>query len=92
MVEGLFHQGATTVEDKLMEDVKTRESEEQKQNLVRGNHVQSLSFPVQHGSGSREALEGSLTQHSRHCTPCKGCVRYRNSKDVSVDVVKVWLL
>ena len=36
MVEGFFDRGASIVEDKLVEDLKTRETEEQKQNRVRG--------------------------------------------------------
>ena len=36
MVEGFFDRGASIVEDKLVEDLKTRESEEQKRNRVRG--------------------------------------------------------
>ncbi|KAM5320962.1 glutamate dehydrogenase 1, mitochondrial isoform 1-T1 [Glossophaga mutica] len=94
MVEGFFDRGASIVEDKLVEDLKTRESEEQKRNRVRGilriikpcNHVLSLSFPIRRDNGSWEVIEGYRAQHSQHRTPCKGGIRY--STDVSVDEVK----
>ncbi|XP_059983133.1 glutamate dehydrogenase 1, mitochondrial isoform X2 [Lagenorhynchus albirostris] len=94
MVEGFFDRGASIVEDKLVEDLKIRESEEQKRNRVRGilriikpcNHVLSLSFPIRRDDGSWEVIEGYRAQHSQHRTPCKGGIRY--STDVSVDEVK----
>uniref|UniRef100_A0A8I6AGI7 Glutamate dehydrogenase 1, mitochondrial n=1 Tax=Rattus norvegicus TaxID=10116 RepID=A0A8I6AGI7_RAT len=94
MVEGFFDRGASIVEDKLVEDLKTRENEEQKRNRVRGilriikpcNHVLSLSFPIRRDDGSWEVIEGYRAQHSQHRTPCKGGIRY--STDVSVDEVK----
>lgn len=94
MVEGFFDRGASIVEDKLVEDLRTRESEEQKRNRVRGilriikpcNHVLSLSFPIRRDDGSWEVIEGYRAQHSQHRTPCKGGIRY--SMDVSVDEVK----
>ncbi|CAI9180794.1 unnamed protein product [Rangifer tarandus platyrhynchus] len=57
---------AVIMEDKLVEDLKTRETEEQKQNRVRDilriikpcNHVLSLSFPIWHDNGSWEVSEG----------------------------------
>uniref|UniRef100_A0A8C0KE88 Glutamate dehydrogenase 1, mitochondrial n=1 Tax=Canis lupus dingo TaxID=286419 RepID=A0A8C0KE88_CANLU len=94
MVEGFFDRGASIVEDKLVEDLRTRESEEQRRNRVRGilriikpcNHVLSLSFPIRRDDGSWEVIEGYRAQHSQHRTPCKGGIRY--STDVSVDEVK----
>ncbi|ELW66665.1 Glutamate dehydrogenase 1, mitochondrial [Tupaia chinensis] len=94
MVEGFFDRGASIVEDKLVEDLRTRESDEQKRNRVRGilriikpcNHVLSLSFPIRRDDGSWEVIEGYRAQHSQHRTPCKGGIRY--STDVSVDEVK----
>lgn len=85
MVEGFFDRGASIVEDKLVEDLKTRESEEQKRNRVRGilriikpcNHVLSLSFPIRRDDGSWEVIEGYRAQHSQHRTPCKGGERPR---------------
>ncbi|KAK7808262.1 hypothetical protein U0070_013944 [Myodes glareolus] len=86
MVEGFFDRGASIVEDKLVEDLKTRESEEQKRNRVRGilriikpcNHVLSLSFPIRRDDGSWEVIEGYRAQHSQHRTPCKGGERSRS--------------
>ncbi|XP_072229918.1 glutamate dehydrogenase 1b [Leuresthes tenuis] len=94
MVEGFFDRGATIVEDKLVEDLKTRESPEQKRHRVRGilriikpcNHVLSVSFPIKRDNGEWEVVEGYRAQHSQHRTPCKGGIRY--SMDVSVDEVK----
>ncbi|KAK7919161.1 hypothetical protein WMY93_010445 [Mugilogobius chulae] len=94
MVEGFFDRGASIVEDKLVEDLKTRESPEQKRNRVRGilriikpcNHVLSVSFPIKRDNGEWEVVEGYRAQHSQHRTPCKGGIRY--STDVSVDEVK----
>ncbi|XP_012892114.1 PREDICTED: glutamate dehydrogenase 1, mitochondrial [Dipodomys ordii] len=94
MVEGFFDRGASIVEDKLVEDLRTRDSEEQKRNRVRGilriikpcNHVLSVSFPIRRDDGSWEVIEGYRAQHSQHRTPCKGGIRY--STDVSVDEVK----
>lgn len=80
MVEGFFDRGVSIVEDKLVEDLKTRESPEQKRNRVRGilriikpcNHVLSVSFPIRRDNGEWEVVEGYRAQHSQHRTPCKG--------------------
>ncbi|XP_062858935.1 glutamate dehydrogenase 1b [Trichomycterus rosablanca] len=94
MVEGFFDRGAAIVENKLVEDLKTRETPEQKRNRVRGilriikpcNHVLSVSFPIKRDDGEWEVIQGYRAQHSQHRTPCKGGIRY--SADVSVDEVK----
>ncbi|KAL4641155.1 glutamate dehydrogenase, mitochondrial-like [Arapaima gigas] len=94
MVEGFFDRGAAIVEDKLVEDLKNRESPEQKRHRVRGilkiikpcNHVLSVSFPIKRDNGEWEVIEGYRAQHSQHRTPCKGGIRY--STEVSVDEVK----
>ncbi|CAL8308062.1 unnamed protein product [Boreogadus saida] len=94
MVEGFFDRGASIVEDKLIEDLKTRETPEQKRSRVRGilriikpcNHVLSVSFPIRKDNGEWEVIEAYRAQHSQHRTPCKGGIRY--SPDVSVDEVK----
>ena len=94
MVEGFFDRGAIIMEEKLVEDLKTRETKEQKQNRVRGipqiikpcNHVLSLSFPIWHNNGFLEVSEDYWAQYSQYQTPYKGGIRY--STDVSADEVK----
>jgi len=94
MVEGFFDRGAAIVEDQLVEDLRTRESAEQRRNRVRGilriikpcNHVLAVSFPIKRDNGEWEVIEAYRAQHSQHRTPCKGGIRY--STDVSVDEVK----
>uniref|UniRef100_A0AAQ5XBJ8 Glutamate dehydrogenase n=1 Tax=Amphiprion ocellaris TaxID=80972 RepID=A0AAQ5XBJ8_AMPOC len=88
MVEGFFDKGAAIVEDKLVEDLKTRESPEQKRKRVLGilriikpcNHVLSVSFPIKRDSGEWEVIEGYRAQHSQHRTPCKGDVPFGGAK------------
>lgn len=80
MVEGFFDRGASIVEDKLMEDLKNKETPEQKRHRVRGilkiikpcNHVLAVSFPIKRDNGEWELIEGYRAQHSQHRTPCKG--------------------
>ncbi|KAI4807563.1 hypothetical protein KUCAC02_027366 [Chaenocephalus aceratus] len=94
MVEGFFDRGASIVEDKLVEDLRTKETPEQKKKRVAGilriikpcNHVLSVNFPIKRDNGEWEVIEGYRAQHSQHRTPCKGGIRY--SMDVSVDEVK----
>jgi len=94
MVEGFFDRGAAIVEDQLVEDLRTRESAEQRRNRVRGilriikpcNHVLAVAFPIKRDNGEWEVIEAYRAQHSQHRTPCKGGIRY--STDVSVDEVK----
>uniref|UniRef100_A0AAY5KEP3 Glutamate dehydrogenase n=1 Tax=Esox lucius TaxID=8010 RepID=A0AAY5KEP3_ESOLU len=94
MVEGFFDRGANIVEDKLVEDLRNKETPEQKRHRVRGilkiikpcNHVLSVSFPIKRDNGEWEVIEGYRAQHSQHRTPCKGGIRY--STEVSVDEVK----
>ncbi|KAF0027904.1 hypothetical protein F2P81_020645 [Scophthalmus maximus] len=65
MVEGFFDRGAAIVEDKLVQDLKTRDSPEQKMKTVRGilriikpcNHVLSVSFPIKRDGGEWEDNE-----------------------------------
>ncbi|XP_077585314.1 glutamate dehydrogenase, mitochondrial-like [Stigmatopora nigra] len=94
MVEGFFDRGAAIVENKLVDELKSRESAENKRKLVRGilriikpcNHVLSLNFPIKRDNGEWEVIEGYRAQHSQHRMPCKGGIRY--SLDVSLDEVK----
>lgn len=80
MVEGFFDRGANIVEDKLVEDLKNKETPVQKRHRVRGilkiikpcNHILSVSFPIKRDDGEWEVIEGYRAQHSQHRTPCKG--------------------
>lgn len=80
MVEGFFDRGASIVEDKLVEGLRTREGLEERRHRVRGilriikpcNHVLSVSFPIKRDNGEWEVIEGYRAQHSQHRTPCKG--------------------
>lgn len=80
MVEGFFDRGASIVEDKLVEGLRSRESMEERRHRVRGilriikpcNHVLSVTFPIKRDNGEWEVIEGYRAQHSQHRTPCKG--------------------
>uniref|UniRef100_A0A3P8YRM4 Glutamate dehydrogenase n=1 Tax=Esox lucius TaxID=8010 RepID=A0A3P8YRM4_ESOLU len=88
MVEGFFDRGANIVEDKLVEDLRNKETPEQKRHRVRGilkiikpcNHVLSVSFPIKRDNGEWEVIEGYRAQHSQHRTPCKGDVPFGGAK------------
>uniref|UniRef100_A0A8C3AIW8 Glutamate dehydrogenase n=1 Tax=Cyclopterus lumpus TaxID=8103 RepID=A0A8C3AIW8_CYCLU len=88
MVEGFFDRGASIVEDKLVEDLRTKETPEQKKKRVRGilriikpcNHVLSVSFPIKRDNGEWEVVEAYRAQHSQHRTPCKGDVPFGGAK------------
>ncbi|KAJ8794868.1 hypothetical protein J1605_002911 [Eschrichtius robustus] len=53
---------------------------------ILGSYTLVLRAVLQHDDGSWEVIKGYQAQHSQHCTPCKGGIRY--STDVSVDEVK----
>uniref|UniRef100_A0A8C5D489 Glutamate dehydrogenase n=1 Tax=Gadus morhua TaxID=8049 RepID=A0A8C5D489_GADMO len=88
MVEGFFDRGAAIVEDQLVEDLRNRETPEQKRHRVRGilriikpcNHVLSVCFPIKRDNGEWEVVEGYRAQHSQHRTPCKGDVPFGGAK------------
>ncbi|CAF1026465.1 unnamed protein product [Brachionus calyciflorus] len=94
MVEMFYDRAAAIVEDKMVEEMKSRESPEAKRKKIRGilsvikpcNHVLEMTFPVKRDNGEFEIIEAWRAQHSQHRTPCKGGIRY--SKDVCLDEVK----
>ncbi|XP_004711561.1 glutamate dehydrogenase 1, mitochondrial-like [Echinops telfairi] len=94
MVDDFLDRGISIMEDKLVALIKTRGSDEQKRKQVRGilgvlkpcNHVLSVTFPVQLDSGSWEVIHGYRAQHSQHCMPCKGGIRF--NANVTVDEVQ----
>ena len=94
MVELFYDRAAGIVEEKMVEEMKSREPPEIKHKRVKGilkvikpcNHVLGLSFPVKRDNGEFEIIEAWRAQHSQHRMPCKGGIRY--SKDVHIDEVK----
>jgi len=94
MVEMFFDRAASIVEDKMVEEMKTREPPELKRKKVKGilkvikpcNHVLSFTYPIRLDNGDFEIIEAWRAQHSQHRMPCKGGIRY--SPDVHLDEVK----
>lgn len=94
MVEMFFDRAASIVEDKMVEEMKSRDTPDVKRKKIRGilkvikpcNHVLNFTFPVKKDNGDFEIIEAWRAQHSQHRTPCKGGIRY--SMDVCLDEVK----
>ena len=94
MVELFFDRAAKIVEDKMVEEMRGRDSPDQKRKKVRGilkvikpcNHILNINFPVRRDNGEFEIIQAWRAQHSQHRTPCKGGIRY--SPDVCLDEVK----
>jgi glutamate dehydrogenase (NAD(P)+) len=94
MVEMFFDKAAAIVENKMVEEMKSRDTPEIKLKKVRGilkvikpcNHVLNFTFPLKRDNGEFEMIEAWRAQHSQHRTPCKGGIRY--SKDVHLEEVK----
>jgi glutamate dehydrogenase (NAD(P)+) len=94
MVEMFFDRAAAIVEDKMVEEMKSRDPPELKRKKIKGilkvikpcNHVINFVFPLKRDNGEYEIIEAWRAQHSQHRTPCKGGIRY--SMDVCLDEVK----
>ena len=85
---------AGIVEDKMVEEMKSREPVEMKRKKIQGilrvikpcNHILNINFPLKRDNGDFEIIEAWRAQHSQHRTPCKGGIRY--SPEVNLDEVK----
>ena len=94
MVEMFFDRAASIVEEKMVEEMKSRDTPEMKLKKIRGilkvikpcNHILNFTFPVKRDNGDFEMIEAWRAQHSQHRTPCKGGIRF--SKDVHLEEVK----
>lgn len=86
MVEYFFHRACQVIEDKLVEDLKSRMTVEDKKKKVAGilklmepcDHILEIQFPLRRDSGDYEMILGYRAQHSTHRTPTKGgkCVSF----------------
>lgn len=80
MVEYFFHRACQVVEDKLVDDMRSRVSVEEKKKRVKGilnmmqpcDHIIEIQFPLRRDSGDYEMIRGYRAQHSSHRTPTKG--------------------
>lgn len=80
MVEYFFHRACQICEDKLVEDMKGRESVEEKKKKVKGilmlmqpcDHIIEMAFPLRRDTGEFEIITGYRAQHCTHRTPTKG--------------------
>jgi len=94
MVELFFDRAAAIVEDKMVEEMKSRDPPDLKRKKIKGilkvikpcNHVLNMTFPVKRDNGDYEIIEAWRAQHSQHRRPCKGGIRF--SADVHLDEVK----
>lgn len=79
-VEQFYDKAADLVEDRLVDSLPGRVSDEDKRKKVRGvlkiikpsNNVLEISFPIKKDNGEYELISAWRAQHSHHRTPCKG--------------------
>jgi glutamate dehydrogenase (NAD(P)+) len=52
-------------------------------NVIKGtNSLLQISFPLRRDDGTIEAIKAYRAQHSHHCQPCKGGIRYSPAVDL----------
>lgn len=74
MVEMFYDRAAGIVEEKMVEEMKSRETPEIKHKRVKGilkvikpcNHVLGITFPLKRDNGEYEIIEAWRAQHSQH--------------------------
>lgn len=84
MIEYFIYKACSTIEDKLVDEMKDKMSIEEKRKKVAGilkliqrcDSVLEIQFPLRRDSGDYEMISGFRTQHSTHRVPTKGGVRY----------------
>ncbi|KAH8420750.1 hypothetical protein KR222_003882 [Zaprionus bogoriensis] len=94
MVEYFFHRGCQISEDRLIDEMKGKDSLDDKKKKVKGilmlmqpcDHIIEIAFPLRRDAGNYEMITGYRAQHSTHRIPTKGGIRF--SLDVSRDEVK----
>jgi len=94
MVELFFDRAAKIVEDKMTEEMKSRDPVEVRRKKIQGilkvikpcNHILAFTFPLRRDNGTFEMIEAWRAQHSQHRVPCKGGIRF--SPEVCLDEVK----
>lgn len=80
MVEYFFHRGCQIAEERLVDDMKGKDSLEDKKKKVKGilmlmqpcDHIIEVAFPIRRDSGAYELITGYRAQHSTHRVPTKG--------------------
>lgn len=80
MVEYFFHRGCQVAEDRLIQEMKGKDSIEDKQKKVKGilmlmqpcDHIIEVAFPIRRDNGNYELITGYRAQHSTHRVPTKG--------------------
>ncbi|CAF4284522.1 unnamed protein product, partial [Didymodactylos carnosus] len=79
-VELFYDRAAAILEDKLVDEMRSKLPDDLKRKQVRGilkiikpcNHVLEIRFPIKRDNGELHVIEAWRAQHSQHRTPCKG--------------------